>query len=70
MLGLGQLSPYSIDVHDPLRGVVVPQNLGVDLAELLHLVLRELFPGNKRLVLIVELVIRILVPLDVGQVCC
>lgn len=56
-----QLSPNPVDIQDPLRGVVMAENLGVELAETFCLVFRQRVSVDKHPDLLNELIVRLLV---------
>ena len=61
----GQLATHAVEVHDALRGVVVAQDLGVELAQPVRFTLGELVPGRQNSDFVKEFVVRFLIPLSV-----
>lgn len=57
MFRLSQLSPDSVNVHDPLRRVVVSKNLCVEFTNPVCFLLCELIAGDERTDLLREAVV-------------
>ena len=68
MLRLVQLTPDAIDVHDALCGVVMPKDLGVELAEPLRFVLRQRVLHDELVDFGEQAVVRLLILLRVGEI--
>jgi hypothetical protein len=67
MLGLREFSSYPVDIHYPLRGVCVSQNLCVELAQSLCFALCQLVPSDKGIHFVGKTVVSLLVTLSVLQ---
>ena len=65
MFCVRQLLADAVDVHDPLRGVVVPQDLGVELADALRLALCDLVADEESVHFVAQLLVRLPVSLGV-----
>ena len=68
MLRLVQLAPDAVDVHDALRRVVMSEDLGVELAEPLRLLLGQGVLHNKLVDLGEQAVVSLLVLLRLGEI--
>ena len=68
MLRLVQLPPYAVDIHDALSGIVMPEDLGVELAEPLRFVFRERVLHDELLDFGEQAVVRLLVLLRLREV--
>ena len=65
MFRLGQLAAQAVEVHDALRGVVVAQDIGVELAQPVRFTLGELVPGRQNSDVVDQFMGRFLIPLSV-----
>lgn len=65
MFRFPQFLAYAVDVHDPLRGVVVPQDLCVEFADTLRLALCDLVTNKEPVHFIAKLLVRFPVSLGV-----
>ena len=68
MLGLRQLPSYSVDIHYALRRIRVSEDLRVEFAQSLCLVLCELVSSNQGVHLLNKAIVRFLVAFCIRQV--
>ena len=61
LLRLVQFSADPVNIHDPLSRVIVSDNLGIEFAQVLGLLFCERVARNKRVDLLRERIVRLLI---------